>query len=146
MHYDQPASPEPFPDGISLDDAILTYEELGDRYTWFDRFPEWRVLYQTGLWVNGNREGVLLDDLTQEDLLALQAYLRSLAPGLHAQAALDEDYALSSALRWTCHTLGIPLVSAHHPLIWLDSTPLMRDLDRRTEVKHRATGPEPDGE
>jgi hypothetical protein len=129
MHTDNDL---PFPDGASLDDAVLTLEELGDRYSWFDRFPEWRVLYQTRLWVNGNREGMVLDDLPSDDLLALQAYLRSLAPTLHAQAAQDEEYALSSAMRWTCHALGIPLVNAHHPLVWLDSTPLMWELDRRT--------------
>lgn len=48
-------------------------------------------------------------------------------------------------MRWTCQALGIPLVGNHHPLVWLDSTPLMRHLEGRTNLRYPATDAGQDG-
>jgi hypothetical protein len=126
------------PDGLSLDDATVTADVLDDRYDLADRWPEWRLLLQTRIWVTSDKQIDHLDRLTDWDIHCLAVNLRSLAPVLAQQAALDEDHCLSSGLAWVYWLLDARTVRDLHPLVWLDTTPLMRHLNARLDPPVRA--------
>lgn len=116
---------------LSLDDAPMPYDELDRRCSLSERWPDWRLLCQPFMWLTPDDDFVALEDLDGPALADLLLHLRSNAPALHAQAATDEQYATSSAMRWAYEQLGVLPVADLHPLAWLDTTPLVRALRQR---------------
>lgn len=116
---------------LSLDDAPLIAADLDRRYPPGTRFPDWHDLLQTDFWYDRHGGRHELDRLDQNDLESLLLALQSEAVLLHAQAASDEQQTLPSALAWAYNVLDVDRVAHLHPLVWLDTTPLVRALQRR---------------
>ncbi len=115
----------------SVDDAAMTQDDLIARFAPGSRYRDWRELLQTRCWFDSMGGEHPLDDMNRNDLEDLQQSLRAKAGCLHEQAAIDERYTMSSALAWTYATLGVPLTQDVHPLVWLDTTPLLQSIRRR---------------
>lgn len=123
-----------WPPEVSLDDAPLPYDELEARCALTDRWPDWRTLCQTDHWITPDADVVPLTDIDGPGLEHLLRSLRSMATHLHVQAAMDEQFALSSAARWAYAELGVPLTFDLHPLAWLEATPLVRRVVRDIDL------------
>lgn len=128
--YDTNPTPEYSTDPFdaSLDDAFANDADL-DRALdpWLPR-PDHRVLEQTE-WMplpKGERERLATS--TAAHPMAYICYLQVLANEYHQMAAAWEDQTTCSAARVIWRNLGIRPISAIHPLVWLESTPLMRHL------------------
>jgi hypothetical protein len=121
------------PDRLSLDDAALPYEHLQETVPITSRWPDWRVLHQDLIWLTSNGEAHPLDQMHTADLEALLTAIRSDALQWHGQASCDEWYATSSAMRWAYEELGVLMIGETHPQTWLNSTPLIREMQRRVD-------------
>lgn len=130
MYDDEPPWPP-----LSLDDAALTQQELDERFPPGSRYPDHRDLLITDAWYDRHGQRHELHRLDASDLESLLLGLLSEAVTLHAQAASDEQQTLSSALSWAYNVLGVDKVAHLHPLVWLDSTPLVRGYQRRLAAK-----------
>lgn len=119
------------PDSLSLDDAPQPYEALQADVPLTSRFPDWRTLHQTVVWLTSKGEGIPLDEMHPADVEALLDAVRSDALDWHAQAASDEWYATSTAMRWAYQQLDVLMIGETHPQVWLNSTPLIREMERR---------------
>lgn len=124
------------PAWLDLDDAELPLEELNARYSVLLRWPDWRVLHQDKAWIDRDRQVHALGEMTPEQVRTALLELGGHAAYLHAQAAQDESYATSTGLAWALRQLGVRPVGAHHPLVWLDATPLVRALRARARRLH----------
>lgn len=116
---------------LSLDDAALTPDDLDRLYPPGTRYPDCRDLLRTDAWHDRHGGRHELHRIDQVDLESLLRALRSDAVALHAQAASDEQQTLSSALSWAYNVLDVDKIAYLHPLVWLDSTPLVRALSHR---------------
>ena len=87
------------PDVLSLDDAAYPYEVLQAEAPITRRFPDWRVLHQDLIWLTSKGEAIPLDEMHIADVEALLDALRADALDWHCQAASDEWYATSTAMR-----------------------------------------------
>lgn len=111
-----------------LDDALADDQDL-DRALdpWLPR-PDHRVLYQTE-WMplpKGERE--CLATSTAPHPMAYICYLQVLAAEYHQMAAAWEEQTTGTAARVIWRSLRIRSIAQTHPLVWLESTPLMRAL------------------
>lgn len=148
--YDNNPNPDVNTDPFDapLDDALADERDL-DRALdpWLPK-PDHRVLFQTE-WMplpKGERER--LASSTAPHPMAYLLYLQMLAAEFHAMAAAWESQTISTAGQLVWANLGIRTIAQTHPLVWLESTPLMRHLRRwqheaeNPDVLRRAT-PEP---
>jgi hypothetical protein len=127
------------PDGLSLDDAAYPYETLQAEVPITSRFPDHRVLFQTVVWLTSKGEAIPLDEMHVGDVEDLVAALQSDALEWHCQAASDEWYATSSAMRWAYQCLDVLMIGETHPQVWLASTPLIREMKRRVDAARSDT-------
>lgn len=124
--------PEPYDDPFlaPLDDAAANEADLDAILDPWLPVPDQRVLQQTR-WTplpNGEREDLTTSAATHP--MAYICYLQLDAQRLHQMAADWEAATTSTAVRILNWQLGIRPIAQIHPLIWLESTPLMRHLRR----------------
>lgn len=126
--------------GMCLDDQLVTDEALDRMIGLGARWPEPRALDQVGVFHLEDRTAVevpFLDDRNVEDLLRL---LVLLAADLHEVASCDDESTTSSALEWALDETGVLPVHALEPLVWLESTVLVRHLRQRQGAASDGTG------
>lgn len=133
LYDDDPIDPfaSPTHPARRLDDAPVPYAVLDQTVPLGIRWPDWRWLLQTDVFLAPGLPPLLIDDIDADGLAAVVAVLFENVTTLHAQAAAEEKKALSSATAWMYRELDIATVAACNPTAWLDTTPLMRRLRDR---------------
>ena len=131
--YDHPVDPFgcPSPPPRRLDDAATPYAVLDATVPLGSRWPEWRWTQQSAVFTAPGLPMLVIDDLDKDGLVAVLALIYEQADVLHAQAAEDEEAAVSSALAWAYRELAVPHVRATSATSWLHSTTLVRALRDR---------------
>ena len=123
--FNNPFQPVP----RSLDDADLTAHDFDIKYPLGLRYPDWRQLLNTTTWVEPLGDVVDLEmEMCGADREQLLGYLLTNVAVLHDQAVQDEIVTLSKTLTWAYWSLDVPLVGHLHPLVWVESMPLVRWL------------------
>lgn len=133
IYDDHPVDPFgcPAPRPRRLDDARTSYEVLDATVPLGTRWPDWRWTQQSVVFTAPGLPVLVIEDLDREGVVAVLAVLYEHADALHAQAAQDEEAAVSSALAWTFRELAVPHVRACTATAWLHSTTLVRALRNR---------------
>ena len=116
----------------ALSDATVGEDVLGLVLVAYDgRWPEPRALWQDEAFWLPDRTRLDLAALSGDGVRALVALLVGAAAGLHAVAVRDEDLTASSGLRRAMAHAGVPTIAEVDPLVWLESTLLVRSLRAR---------------
>lgn len=128
--YDHPTDPfaSPSPPPRRLDDAAVPYENLAVTVPLGSRWPEWRCLLQTEVFMAPGLPALVIDELDPDGLVGVLAVIYEHADALHVQAAEDEEAAVSSALAWAFRELQVPHARACTATAWVHTTPLVRCL------------------
>jgi len=132
--FDNPFQPIP----RSLDDADLTASDFDTKYPIWLRYPDWRQLLNTTTWVEPLGDHIDLVAMHGADREMVLRFILTNVSDLHTQAVQDELVTLSSTLIWAYWSLKVPLVGQLHPLVWVESMPLVRWL--RAHTGDNATG------
>lgn len=137
--YDHPIDPfaSPSPPPRRLDDAAVPYESLAMSVPLGSRLPDWRYLFQAEVFVAPFLPVLVIDHLYLTGLVGVLAVIYEHADALHAQAAEDEEAAVSSALAWAFQQWQVPHVRACTATAWLHTTPLVRRLRQRLRFSRR---------
>ena len=131
---------------IHLDDGVEIPGFL-DPFGLWTRWPEPRVLEQTVVWISPDRTTVRLDQLGTDGLYSILRQLHDHVDAWYKIAVQDEFAALSSALAWTYKSLDVRMVAEMHPLIWMESTALVREIRASLEQNNpKAPKPTTEGE
>lgn len=130
IYGDSPVDPfaSPSPPPRRLDDAPTPFEVLNVTVPLGSRWPDWRWTQQSAVFHAPGLPMLVIDDLDKDGLIAVLAVLYEQADALHAQAAEDEEGAVSSAVAWAYRELDVPHVRACTATAWLHATPLVRRL------------------
>lgn len=132
--FDNPFQPVP----RSLDAAGLTASDFDVKYPVGLRYPDWRQLLNTTTWVEPLGDVIDLETgMHGADREMVLRFILTNVADLHAQAVQDELVTLSSTLTWAYWSLDVPLVGHLHPLVWVESMPLVRWL--RAHIGNNAT-------
>ena len=116
---------------LSFADALLTEQAMEAVVGLGQRWPEPRALHQTETFFLDDRTEIELEHLDADLARDLLDLLVIYAGPLHETAVRDEQAITSSAVRWLLDGLGVPPVAAHDPLVWLESTEMVRWLRSR---------------
>lgn len=115
----------------SLDDCRLSEEEL-DRTVPLDaRWPEPRLLHQTEVWFSRDGMRWRVPSLAPYRVRELLDGLLAMADDLHGRAVVDEIDQTSPLLEWAYGELGVDMIVCLDPLVWVESTELVRWLRAR---------------
>lgn len=139
-------SPEMYDDAFTapLDDELIAEHDL-ERILdpWLPQ-PDHRILEQTRYLPlpDGKTEDLESPRITHP--MPYMALLQASATHYHAMAAAWEGQTTSTAARLLWLELGVRTIADTHPLVWLESTPMMRalrawagDIDREHHVTAR---------
>lgn len=118
--------------GLAVDDAVLTDRALERVVGLGQRWPEPRALHQTDVFYMEDRTPLDLHLFDAGHATELLRLLVLMVDELHHAAWRDEQATQSSALRWLLDGLDVPPIAAHDPVVWLESTVLVRWLRSRT--------------
>lgn len=101
------------------------------------RWPDPRVLTeQSDLFWLPDGEVIEIAHLDPPEVLWLLGWLTGdLLHRLHRRARQDEQLTTSTALRRAMKAAGVPLVAETDPLVWLESTRLVRALRSRQAMQ-----------
>lgn len=111
-----------------LDDMTIRHEDLDRLLDPWAPVPDHRTLEQTryiALPTGGIQD---LYDSRVTSPLPFIALLQATVGRYHSVAALWEEQTTSTATRLVWAALGVRAVADEHPLVWLESTPMMRFL------------------
>lgn len=112
---------------------VMTKETLALTQPFGSRWPEPRLLWQTGEWLLASGIRVALNEADLQVLNLVLDDVLANAHRLHQQAVDDEAwlYAYPSAIWWH-QALAIPKTSDVSPDVWVEGTDLVRWLRDRT--------------
>lgn len=116
---------------VALTDMRMPPDMLDEALPLDGRWPEPRVLWQDEVFFLPDRSRLDVRALDPGDAAELLEALVESALGWHAAAARDERLTTSSGLRRALAAVGVPLVEDLDPLVWLESTALVRTLRAR---------------
>ena len=119
---------------LRFDDALVTEQAMYLVVGLGQRWPEPRALHQTETFFMEDRTEIDLEHLDADLARDLLDLLTIYADPLHDAAVRDEQATTSSAVGWLMEGLGVPPVAAHDPLVWLESTELVRWLRTRARA------------
>lgn len=107
----------------------MNADVLDDLVPLHGRWPDPRVLTEQDekFWLYDGEE-IEVAGMSAAEVEWLLAWLVQLAPALHRRAVLDEDLTTSTGVRRALRSAGVPLVAETAPLVWLESTRLVRRL------------------
>jgi hypothetical protein len=111
-----------------LDDQTIREEDLDRLLDPWTPVPDHRTLDQTRLIALPTGTIQDLYDGTVTNPLPYIALLQATVGRYHGVAALWEEQTTSTATRLVWTALGIRTIAETHPLVWLESTPMMRFL------------------
>jgi hypothetical protein len=119
---------------MQVQDAKVDSDVLDDLVPLHGRWPDPRVLTEQGerFWLRDGEE-LVVADLDPPEVEWLLGWLTSLAPVLHDRAARDELLTTSTGVRRSLKAAGVLLVAETPPLVWLESTELVRALRARAD-------------
>ena len=112
----------------AVSDAVLTADALDRAVPLGERWPEPRIVDQDAVLHLRDRTAVYLSALGPRDAARLLEHVLGLAAVLHEAAVCDEELTTSTALRWAMEQAGVPAVSDLDPVVWLESSVLVRAL------------------
>lgn len=139
MHdTNEPINNDPFT--LPLDDAAVDEADLDAVLDAWLPAPDHRVLFQTRWMPIPKNEREDLTTSTAPHPMAYILYLQVTAARFHQLAADWETATTSTAARALWQQCGVRTIAETHPLIWLESTPLMRHLRQwQDEVENPET-------
>lgn len=131
-HDDGPAEPPwgrgRMEAGLAFEDWLVDPDVLERVVPLSGRWPEPRLLDQTGVWFSLDRRRIDLDAIDAGERAGLLDALRLHAREWHAAAVVHEAQVTSTALRWMYGHCGVLSAERLGPLAWLETTPLVRWL------------------